>query len=252
MQEEGSKKSNLKEQQFEYFLILDYEATCEKDKRTITQEIIEWPTCLLNAKTLEVEDEFQRYCRPTLFPQLTDFCTELTGITQKMVDEGDLIQDVWKAYREWLISKGLIDVNDQKLKTFAFVTCGDWDLRTMLPLQFGNINKTIPTFMREWVNIKKEFNRLFPKKRAGGMPSLLAATGLKLEGRHHSGIDDCRNITRVLQVMLRDGGQIQLTTPSPTRDTQNPSPNTNNNNNNNSNSNNNRRGGGRRNKRLDG
>lgn len=46
------------------------------------QEIIEFPAVLLNCQKGEVEDEFRSYCRPVLNPLLTEFCTELTGITQ--------------------------------------------------------------------------------------------------------------------------------------------------------------------------
>lgn len=51
----------------------------------------EWPVCLLRwrdknargkARVLEVVDEFRSFVRPTWRPQLTSFCTTLTGITQ--------------------------------------------------------------------------------------------------------------------------------------------------------------------------
>ena len=37
------------------------------------QEIIELPTVLVDARTMEVVDEFQLYCRPVHHPQLTPF-----------------------------------------------------------------------------------------------------------------------------------------------------------------------------------
>lgn len=50
----------------------------------LLQEIIEFACCALDARTLQVTQQFQRYCRPTENPVLTAFCTELTGITQSM------------------------------------------------------------------------------------------------------------------------------------------------------------------------
>lgn len=38
-----------------------------------------------------------------------------------------------------------------------------------------------------------------------GMTGMLQKCGLELEGRHHSGIDDTRNIARVLWKMLEEG-----------------------------------------------
>lgn len=46
------------------------------------QEIIEFSCCILDAGSLQVVAEFQRYCCPTENPVLTAFCTELTGISQ--------------------------------------------------------------------------------------------------------------------------------------------------------------------------
>ena len=43
------------------------------------QEIIEFPACLLNLATLEIDSEFQSYVKPEIHPVLTPFCTNLTG-----------------------------------------------------------------------------------------------------------------------------------------------------------------------------
>lgn len=45
-------------------------------------EIIEFPTVLIDAASLEVIDEFRVYVRPVRNPTLTPFCTSLTGIEQ--------------------------------------------------------------------------------------------------------------------------------------------------------------------------
>lgn len=37
------------------------------------------------------------------------------------------------------------------------------------------------------------------------MAGMLGQLGLSLEGRHHSGIDDCRNIWRIIQQLLEKG-----------------------------------------------
>jgi len=36
-----------------------------------------------------------------------------------------------------------------------------------------------------------------------GMAGMLSSLGLTLEGRHHSGIDDCRNIARIAKELCR-------------------------------------------------
>mmetsp|Transcript_36867 Transcript_36867/g.105639 ORF Transcript_36867/g.105639 Transcript_36867/m.105639 type:complete len:168 (+) Transcript_36867:382-885(+) len=77
----------------------------------------------------------------------------------------------------------------------VFVTCGDWDLKTMLPAQCAVSGVEVPLAMRTWINIKKVASHCF-SRRIDGMPALLQRCGLSLEGRHHSGIDDAINIAR--------------------------------------------------------
>lgn len=48
-------------QKFDYFLVLDFEATCDDQTKIKNQEIIEFPTVLINAKTLTKETEFHQY-----------------------------------------------------------------------------------------------------------------------------------------------------------------------------------------------
>jgi len=43
-------------QPVDYLLVLDFEATCEKDHPFYPHEIIEFPIVLVNAATLEIED----------------------------------------------------------------------------------------------------------------------------------------------------------------------------------------------------
>lgn len=47
------------------------------------QELLEISCCALNAHTRLIEAEFQAFVRPTEHPNLTNFCIELTGITQQ-------------------------------------------------------------------------------------------------------------------------------------------------------------------------
>jgi len=194
-------------QHFDYFIVLDFEATCNENRNRgmKAQEIIEFPSVLINAKTLEVEDEFQVYVKPEVHPKLTDFCTKLTGIRQDKVDTGKTFQEAFAGYLAWLESKGLTTKF-----TFAFVTCGDWDLKTMLPKQCQLSGIKIPPIFMQWVNIKHVFQSYYHKK-PGGMVQMLNYLAIQLTGRHHSGIDDCRNITKILQTLIQDGAVVNLT-----------------------------------------
>ncbi|XP_058573659.1 ERI1 exoribonuclease 3 isoform X6 [Neofelis nebulosa] len=114
-------------QRYHYFLVLDFEATCDKPQ-IHPQEIIEFPILKLNGRTMEIESTFHMYVQPVVHPQLTPFCTELTGIIQAMVDGQPSLQQVLERVDEWMAKEGLLDPNVKSI----FVTCGDWDLKVML------------------------------------------------------------------------------------------------------------------------
>ena len=70
-------------QNFQTFVVYDFEATCQRLPNQIKpQEIIEFSCVILDAGTLEIGAHFQEYVRPTEHRLLTDFCVQLTGITQ--------------------------------------------------------------------------------------------------------------------------------------------------------------------------
>lgn len=72
-------------QDFHYFVVIDFEATCDKEKNPHPQEIIEFPSVIVNSMTGQLEACFQTYVRPTCNQTLSDFCKELTGIQQVQV-----------------------------------------------------------------------------------------------------------------------------------------------------------------------
>jgi inhibitor of KinA sporulation pathway (predicted exonuclease) len=94
---------------------------------------------------------------------------------------------------------------------FTLVTCGDWDLKTMLPKQCSLSGLDIPDYLREWINIKKSYHaakRVFPRS----LPAMLAGLGMTFEGRQHCGMDDTVNIVRILTALGRQGHVFANTT----------------------------------------
>ncbi len=194
---------------FDYLLVLDFEATCSDEKRPNPQKIIEFPTLLYNVRTRTVDSIFHHYIKPDVHPILSSFCTELTGITQAQVDDGISLQQALSEHVAWLESNEL-DLNsyrcseseeDTKSASFIYITCGDWDFKTCLRKQLDYHGVSMPSHFKCWLNIKKEFQNLYGK-RAKGMTSMLNHLNLDLQGRHHSGIDDTKNIARICTRLL--------------------------------------------------
>ncbi|KAJ3256145.1 ERI1 exoribonuclease 3 [Boothiomyces macroporosus] len=181
-----------------YILILDFEATCGEGIGNHNQEIIEFPIVVVEIATLKVVDEFHTYVKPTT--QILPFCTELTGITQEQVENAPPLSQVLPQAEAFA----------KKYQHSVFVTCGDWDLKTMLPLQTERENLSRDSVFQQWVNVKVAFNDTMEgarskQNRAKGMKGMLNALGLELVGRHHSGIDDSRNIAKIAIELIKKG-----------------------------------------------
>ncbi|CAL8073580.1 unnamed protein product [Calicophoron daubneyi] len=100
-----------------------------------------------------------------------------------MVDNQPYLKDVLQLFDEFMQTEKLGTEDN----SFAFVTCGDWDLRKMLPSQCKLLEIDVPTYFRKWINIKKVHADVvgrFPS----GMLQMLSDLDLPHQGRHHSGI----------------------------------------------------------------
>ncbi|KAJ3228685.1 hypothetical protein HDU81_005995 [Chytriomyces hyalinus] len=186
------------QQQFRYLAVLDFEATCDDKVNLSPQEIIEFPTVVIDTAQplFPVVKEFHSYVKPTFHPTLTPFCTSLTGIQQETVDKAPIFNVVWEQFLNFLSENNLTESNT------LFVTCGHWDLLKMLPAQLKTLRIThTPKVLQKWCNIKIASQaRIF-----SGLPDLLDHFGLALVGRHHSGIDDSRNIAAAARKFLEQG-----------------------------------------------
>ena len=195
-------------QHFTHAVVLDFEATCDDVNPPQPQEIIEFPSVLISLEDMRVVDEFESFVRPIHHPHLSEFCTRLTSITSQDVAGADPFPVVLASHQAWLASHGLDSTSA------ILVTCGDWDLATMLPSQCMAADPAItslPQLYARWQNVKEAFKSVTGRSKAPGMPGMMDAIGLRLIGRHHRGIDDCRNIAELYLMLLRQGAAAQVT-----------------------------------------
>ena len=194
-----------------FVCVLDFEATCDNPVNLEKPEVIEFPSVLLElaGDQYTVKSEFQQYVRPEINPVLTDFCTELTGIRQAQVDKGARFDEALRLHHSWLASCIGTDPNDLDPTQFIVATCGDWDIRTMLPVQARNSDLAIPRYLQTFSNVKTIVARFKGSKKAPkSVNALLHFVGKTFVGQHHSGIDDCRNIAVVVVEMGKKGAAL--------------------------------------------
>lgn len=191
-------------QDFQYFVVIDFEATCDKGKNPHPQEIIEFPSVIVSSVTGQLEACFQTYVRPTCNQILSDFCKDLTGIQQIQVDRGVTLSEALLRHDKWLEKKGIKNTN------FAVVTWSNWDCRVMLESEcrFKKIRK--PPYFNRWINLKVPFREVF-----GGvwcnLKEAVEMAGLAWQGRAHCGLDDAKNTARLLAFLMHRGFKFSIT-----------------------------------------
>ena len=186
---------------FDYLLILDFEANCVETGGLPCQEIIEFPIVPVDVKNMKIMQDsiYHSYIKPTVVPKITDFCTKLTGIKQETVDQGIKIEEALKQVDDWMTKNGFNGQNS------TFVTCGRWDLNTCLKNEAKYKNIVVKDYLRKYINIKDAWCCMNFTSKATGMDGMLKSYNLTLDGHHHSGIDDSKNIAKIALQLLKEG-----------------------------------------------
>ncbi|XP_028977896.2 ERI1 exoribonuclease 2 [Esox lucius] len=217
----GQKKPLTSNQIFPYLIVIDFESTCWRERNSYGQEIIEFPAVLLNTTTGEMESEFHTYVQPQEHPLLSEFCTELTGITQKQVEAGVPLHICLSRFSRWLqtleLQRGVIFPREQrslvaaaKQHPCAFVTWSDWDLGVCLLYECKRKQLHKPDVLNSWIDLRATY-RLFYNRKPKGLNGALQDLGIKFSGREHSGLDDARNTAHLAWRMMKDGCVMKIT-----------------------------------------
>lgn len=136
------------------------------------------------------------------------------------MDAADTFPDVWKRFQEFLKVHGMLE--PENMRQAAFLTCGDWDLKSMLPRQLKLFEgehgldakgDLVPPY-NKWINVKFPFMKQLELRHSLGMAGMLKKLKLELEGRHHSGIDDCKNILRIVKKLREKGWDPATSVPA--------------------------------------
>ncbi|EMD38611.1 hypothetical protein CERSUDRAFT_113791 [Gelatoporia subvermispora B] len=234
------------EQEYEAFLVFDVESTCIKGGQfDYPNEIIEWPVCLMRrkdrdgtgrAEMLEIVDEFRSFVKPTRNPQLSEFCTNLTGITQEQIDAAPTFTEMLGEFSLWLDRKGLIDSHSGEHRIrFCWCCDGDHDISDFVTKQCFISKIPLPAWIQgRFINVRRmvygwyagmlhNASRCRDMREGSNAPQLPYSLPEPLtiprqletlqlppfQGRQHSGIDDARNISRILAELSKRGIDLE-------------------------------------------
>lgn len=173
------------------YVIVDLEATCWQTGQTPARmEIIEIGAVFMPSAASEPTREFGKFVRPVSEPELSDFCKSLTTIKQEDVNRAEIFAEVFPQFLEWIGAE-----------KFVICSWGAYDIK-QFRIDCERHGIEFPASFNNHINLKKEFARLENIKKPCGMTGALAMLGIRLEGTHHRGIDDARNIAKIAQNIL--------------------------------------------------
>lgn len=174
-------------------IIIDLEATCWNGAVPVGQvnEIIEIGICELDIETGKISKNHGILVKPTK-SQVSTFCTELTTITQDLLDKNGI------SFPEAI--EKLQDEYQADLYTWA--SYGAYDLN-MLKKQCQLRGIKYPMGSHH-INVKEWFSEVKGLHKKVGMNGALEILNIPLEGTHHRGIDDAKNIAKILHWCLKN------------------------------------------------
>jgi inhibitor of KinA sporulation pathway (predicted exonuclease) len=172
-------------------VVVDIEATCWQGDPPAGQfnEIIEVGVCLLDLNSGEITDNRGIIVKPEN-SEIRLFCTELTTITQDMVDYGITLKEACE-----------ILVNDFESDKRVWASYGAYDQKQFTK-ECAEKGIKYP-FGQSYLNVKTLFAVMNGLKKEVGMAKALHLAKIELEGTHHRGIDDARNIAKILGKLLK-------------------------------------------------
>jgi len=177
---------------YRYYLIVDLEATCCDDDSIPRQEmeIIEIGAVMLEAKSLKCIDEFQCFVKPIRHPKLSAFCSALTSITDAQLEQGVYFNDALSKLKDWL----------QAYPGFLFCSWGEFDkYQFVKDCEFHQLPYP---FADEHLNIKKRFSQQLKSSQRFTLVEALDKMKMNFIGNYHRGIDDARNMARLMPFIM--------------------------------------------------
>jgi len=172
-------------------LVVDIEATCWENKAPegMKTDIIEIGTCLLDVQTGEITDNRGIMVIPER-STISDFCTGLTTITPGLIE------------REGVPFKGALNIlpDEYLSQSRCWASFGAYDLK-QFQRQCSDLGKGYP-FGPSHINVKTLFALKNKLGHELGMSGALEMLNIELEGTHHKGKDDARNIAKILWTII--------------------------------------------------
>ncbi len=168
--------------------VVDVEATCWKEKPPDGQisEIIQMGIVEFDLASASISSKAGYNIRPQ-YSKVSEFCTELTGITPEELEGEKNFSEVCDMIKERF----------PHLKDYTWASYGDYDRKHLE--EMSDLHKRPYLFGRTHINIKNLFALKWGLKKEVGMSKALNILNKELVGQHHNALDDALNIAEILK-----------------------------------------------------
>lgn len=178
----------------ENHIIFDLEATCwdvrsnscsalDAFKQRNEMEIIEIGAVKVDKNSYDLLDTFQCFVRPLVNTQLSDFCKNLTTITQDQVDNGLSFIEAYTLFLEWCSHP-----------EFYLSWGADYEFISKQAISNG----LSPLPYNRCINAKTMYSDLTGRK-AKGLKKAINHYGLSFQGTQHRAADDAFMTSQVIK-----------------------------------------------------
>lgn len=182
------KKKKVKQEPVPTVYAVDIEATCWKEPKDQPagerNEIIEIGITAITLPDLNISNPIGILVRPA-HSRVSEFCTEITTLTQDVVDTGMLYKDAC----EFMIKK-------MYTKYVPWISWGLYD-RKQIQYQCQFDECTYP-FGAGHEDFRQQFITMMGLKHMVSLPDALKMVGLEYQGTRHRGADESWNIARLM------------------------------------------------------
>lgn len=168
------------------FIIYDLEATCWRGRPPKgINEIIEIGALKINPVG-EILGTYNKFIKPTVNPQLSDFCKSLTSISQDDVDRARIFPQVVEDFQNW------VNIFDED---YLLCSWGKFDVQ----LLHDNcvLHKMETDWLDQNMNVKDNYHQMKGEHKLSGLKNTIKHEGLEFTGIHHRAISDAENLAKI-------------------------------------------------------
>ena len=175
---------------YDQIIVIDIESTCWQKRipRGQRTEIIEIGITPIDTKTGNLLETRDIIVKPS-HSKISEYCTNLTTLTQEQVDLGISFKDACSILTEEYMTRERV-----------WASYGNYDIN-QFELQCERENVNYP-FSGYHINVKMLFAVVHALPSQISMSEALKKLEVPLEGTHHRGNDDSHNIAKILTGLI--------------------------------------------------